>query len=353
MKDIKTVAIIGTGVIGASWTALFLARGLKVLVTDPAPNAEKNLETYLNAQWPTLTQIGLSEGASLKNYAFVDSLDNHFEEIDFIQEVPFPFSNTGVILLTVTKNGPERLEFKRTLFAYLDEKARPETIIASSSSGIPSSEYASACRHHPERVLVGHPFNPPHLIPLVEVVPHRTTDRETVVPRAMEFYRSLGKKPVLIQKEIPGFIANRLQAALSMEAYSLVSRGIISAADLGKILSCLLGVLIAVGLTVCPKDTTVTSSLGLRWALNGPYALNAMAGGGSFQHFLEHLGPAAKSWHDDMHKHTFSMTPEAIQDLSRTVEPMVQATDLNTLQKERDDVLLKLMDMKSKTSLLE
>ncbi|KOC16100.1 3-hydroxyacyl-CoA dehyrogenase [Aspergillus flavus AF70] len=315
MKDIKTVAIIGTGVIGASWTALFLARGLKVLVTDPAPNAEKNLETYLNAQWPTLTQIGLSEGASLKNYAFVDSLDNHFEEIDFIQE-----------------NGPERLEFKRTLFAYLDEKARPEVIIASSSSGIPSSEYASACRHHPERVLVGHPFNPPHLIPLVEVVPHRTTDRETVVPRAMEFYRSLGKKPVLIQKEIPGFIANRLQAALSMEAYSLVSRGIISAADL---------------------DTTVTSSLGLRWALNGPYALNAMAGGGSFQHFLGHLGPAAKSWHDDMHKHTFSMTPEAIQDLSRTVEPMVQATDLNTLQKERDDVLLKLIDMKSKTSLLE
>ncbi|KAB8217080.1 hypothetical protein BDV33DRAFT_193853 [Aspergillus novoparasiticus] len=331
-KDIKTVAIIGTGVIGASWAALFLARGLKVFVTDPAPNAEKNLDTYLHAQWPTLTQIGLSEGASLTNYTFVDSLDNHFDEIDFIQEVPFPFANAAVILLTVIKNGPERLEFKRTLFAYLDEKARPEVIIASSSSGIPSSEYVSACRHHPERVLVGHPFNPPHLIPLVEVVPHTATDRETVVPRAMEFYRSLGKKPVLIQKEIPGFIANRLQAALLMEAYSLVSRGVISAADL---------------------DTTVTSSLGLRWALNGPYALNAMAGGGSFQHMLEHLGPAAKSWHDDMQKHTFSMSPEAIQDLTRTVEPMVQATDLEALQKERDDVLLKLMDMKSKSSLLE
>ncbi|KAB8259393.1 hypothetical protein BDV32DRAFT_159307 [Aspergillus pseudonomiae] len=312
---IKTVATIGTGVIGASWTALFLARGLKVLVTDPAPNAEKNLKTYLKAQWPTLTRIGLSEGASLKNYTFVNSLDNHFDEIDFIQE-----------------NGPERVEFKRTLFAYLDEKARPEVIIASSSSGIPSSEYVSACRHHPERVLVGHPFNPPHLIPLVEVVPHTATDRETVVPRAMDFYKSLGKKPVLIQKEIPGFIVNRLQAAILMEAYSLVSRGIISAADL---------------------DTTMTSSLGLRWALNGPFALNAMAGNGSFQHFLEHLGPAAKSWHDDMHKHTFEMTPQAIQDLSKTVEPMVQATDLDALQKERDDVLLKLMDMKTKSSLLE
>ncbi|KAE8368162.1 hypothetical protein BDV27DRAFT_168516 [Aspergillus caelatus] len=314
-KDIKTVAVIGTGVIGASWTALFLARGLKVLVTDPAPDAEKNLEIYLKAQWPTLTQIGLSEEASIKNYTFVDSLDNYFGEIDFIQE-----------------NGPERLEFKRNLFAYLDEKARPEVIIASSSSGIPSSEYVSVCRHHPERVLVGHPFNPPHLIPLVEVVPHTATDRVTVVPRAMEFYKSLGKKPVLIQKEIPGFIANRLQAALLMEAYSLVSRGVISAADL---------------------DATVTSSLGLRWALNGPFALNAMAGGGSFQHFLEHLGPAAKSWHDDMHKHTLGMTAEDIKELSRTVEPMVQATDLDNLQKERDQVLLKLMDMKSNSPLLE
>ncbi|OGM48977.1 hypothetical protein ABOM_003131 [Aspergillus bombycis] len=331
-KEIKTVAIIGTGVIGASWTALYLARGLKVLVTDPAPNAEKNLETYLNAQWPTLTRIGLSEGASLTNYTFVESLDNHFDEIDFIQEVPFPVQILSAILLTATKNGPERLEFKRTLFAYLDEKARPEIIIASSSSGIPSSEYVSACRHHPERVLVGHPFNPPHLIPLVEVVPHASTDRETVVPRAMEFYKSLGKKPVLIQREIPGFIVNRLQAAVLMEAYSLVSRGIISAADL---------------------DTTMTSSLGLRWALNGPFALNAMAGNGSFQHFLEHLGPAAKSWHDDMHEHTFEMTPQAIQDLSKTVEPTVQATDLDALQKERDDVLLKLMDMKSKSSLLD
>ncbi|KAE8372486.1 hypothetical protein BDV26DRAFT_301853 [Aspergillus bertholletiae] len=332
-NSIKTVAVIGTGVIGASWTALFLARGRKVLVTDPAPNAKKNLETYLNAQWPTLTKMGLSEGASLANYTFVDSLDGHFDKIDYIQEVPFPCIRILLISpLTVAKNGPERIQFKRTLFAQLDEKTRPEVIIASSSSGIPSSEYASACRHYPERVLVGHPFNPPHLIPLVEVVPHPTTDRESVVPRAMDFYKSLGKKPVLIQKEIPGFIANRLQAALMMEAYSLVSRGVISAADL---------------------DTTVTSSLGLRWALNGPFALNTMAGGGDFQHFLEHLGPAAKSWHDDMHKHTFGMTPQAMQDLSKTVEPMVQATDFETLEKERDDALLKLMDIKSKSSLLE
>ncbi|KAE8394134.1 hypothetical protein BDV23DRAFT_179938 [Aspergillus alliaceus] len=314
-SNIRTVAIIGTGVIGASWTALLLARGLKVLVTDPAPDAEKKLDAYLKAQWPTLTQMGLSEGASLANYMFVNSLDNHFHEIDFIQE-----------------NGPERVEFKSSLFAYLDENARPDVIIASSSSGIPSSEYALACRNHPERVLVGHPFNPPHLIPLVEVVPHATTDRESVVPRAMEFYKSLGKNPVLIQKEIPGFIVNRLQAAILMEAYSLVGRGVISAADL---------------------DTAMTSSLGLRWALNGPFALNALAGGGSFLHFMEHLGPAAKSWHDDMQKHTFEMTPQAIEDLNRVVEPTIAATDLDILQKERDDVLLRLMDLKAKSSLLK
>ncbi|KAF7594643.1 hypothetical protein BBP40_008733 [Aspergillus hancockii] len=313
--EIRTVAIIGTGVIGASWTALLLARGLKVLVTDPAPNAEKNLNAYLEAQWPTITQMGLSEGASLSNYTFVSSLDNYFDEIDFIQE-----------------NGPERVEFKRTLFAYLDEKARSDVIVASSSSGIPSSQYASACRNHPERVLVGHPFNPPHLIPLVEVVPHGTTDRESVIPRAMEFYKTLGKKPVLIQQETPGFVANRLQAAVLMEAYSLVSRGVISAADL---------------------DTTMTASLGLRWALNGPFAINAMAGGGSFLHFLEHLGQAAKSWHDDMQKHTFEMTPHAIEDLNKIVETTIQTTDLSALQQERDDVLLRLMDLKATSSFLK
>ncbi|KAB8071574.1 hypothetical protein BDV29DRAFT_159368 [Aspergillus leporis] len=313
--EIKTVAVIGTGVIGASWTALLLARGLRVLVTDPAPDAEKNLGAYLKAQWLTLTEMGLSEGASLSNYNFVDSLDDHFDVIDFIQE-----------------NGPERVEFKRTLFAYLDEKARPDVIIASSSSGIPSSQYASACRNHPERVLVGHPFNPPHLIPLVEVVPHGATDRESVVPRVMEFYKSLGKKPVLIQQETPGFVVNRLQAAVLMEAYSLVRRGVISAADL---------------------DTTMTASLGLRWALNGPFVLNAMAGGGSFLHFLEHLGPAAKSWHDDMQKHAFEMTPKAIEELNRSVETTIPTTDLNALQQERDRVLLRLMDLKEKSTLLK
>ncbi|KAE8155327.1 hypothetical protein BDV25DRAFT_167735 [Aspergillus avenaceus] len=313
-REIKTIAVIGTGVIGASWTALFLARGLKVLVTDPAPNAETNLNTYLEAQWPTMGQTGLSEGASLSNYTFVSSLDGYFNQIDFIQE-----------------NGPERVEFKRTLFAHLDEKLPSDVIIASSSSGIPSSQYASACQKHPERVLVGHPFNPPHLIPLVEVVPHPGTDRETVVPRAIEFYKSIGKKPALIEKETPGFVVNRLQAAVLMEAYSLVSRGVISAADL---------------------DTAMTSSLGLRWALNGPFLLNALAGGGSFQHFIEHLGPALKSWHDDMQKHTFKMSEQDIQDLSKSVEPMFQQADLETIQRERDDALSRIIDMKDRSSSL-
>lgn len=125
------------------------------------------------------------------------------------------------------------MDFKRELFAHLDTKTSPDTIIASSSSGIPSSEFVTQCTHHPERILIGHPFNPPHLIPVVEVVPHAGTDSQNVI-RAIDFYRRVGKHPVHIEQELPGFVANRLQAAVLHEAYSLVSKGVISAADLGE-----------------------------------------------------------------------------------------------------------------------
>lgn len=125
------------------------------------------------------------------------------------------------------------MDFKRELFAKLDAKAPKDTLLLSSSSGVPSSEFVTSCKNNPGRIMIGHPFNPPHLVPLVEVVPHPGTD-EIYTNRAIEFYRSLGKKPVLIKKETPGFIANRLQAALYHEAYSLVARGIVSAKDLGS-----------------------------------------------------------------------------------------------------------------------
>ncbi|BDD57822.1 hypothetical protein MAP00_003152 [Monascus purpureus] len=215
--SIKNVGVIGTGVIGSSWIALFLARGLSVTVTDPAPGAREKLAAYLEKEWPSLIQIGLSQGASLANYKFVDSIDNYLEEFDFVQE-----------------NAPERLDIKRELFAHLDAHTRKDAIIASSSSGIPSSQFVTECKHNPARILIGHPFNPPHLVPLVEVVPHPGT-AELYTKQAVEFYRWLGKSPILVKQETPGFIANRLQAAVMSEAYSLVNRGIVSAEDLGML----------------------------------------------------------------------------------------------------------------------
>lgn len=238
---IRTVGVIGTGVIGASWTGLFLAHGLRVLVSDPAPNAESKLQSYLESIWPTLEDVGLAPNASLSNYQFVGaSMQQHYSELDFVQEV-----RCGLRLRTPTyeepsrtdhawrKNAPERLDLKTKLLGEIDAGTRPEVTIASSSSGIPSSQFIAQCNKAPERVLIGHPFNPPHLMPLVEVVPHPKTAKANI-EAALSFYKSLGRRPVHIRQEVPGFAANRLQAVLCNEAYSLVSRGIMSAKDLGK-----------------------------------------------------------------------------------------------------------------------
>src|SRR5438270_3693606 len=144
-REIRNVAIVGTGVIGASWAALYLARGLDVVATDPAPNAEANLRRYIDAAWPELEALGLSPNASLKHLDFTTDLKSAMAKADFVQE-----------------NGPERPHFKIKLFADLDEATPPDSIIASSSSGLTMSTIQSGCRH-PERCVIGHPFNPPHV----------------------------------------------------------------------------------------------------------------------------------------------------------------------------------------------
>ncbi|KAL1857807.1 hypothetical protein Plec18167_001791 [Paecilomyces lecythidis] len=313
-RSIKTVGVIGTGVIGSSWTLFFLARGLKVIVTDPAPGAKERLSTYLENEWSTMQQAGLHDQASLANYQFVDNIFDQLEQIDLIQET-----------------GPERVDFKRSLFSALDAKAPSDVLLLSSSSGIPSSEFVTECKSHPGRVLIGHPFNPPHLVPLVEVVPHPGTE-EIHIKRAFDFYNSLGKKPILIKRETPGFIANRLQMALCNEAYSLVSRGIVSAADL---------------------DKCITSGPGLRWSVTGPFMTNILAGGGSFRHLLEHIGTAGKVWSEDMRNHAFDLNPETISVLDANVQESIGNIDMVSLQKDRDQILLELMALKSKTSSLK
>src|ERR1700681_4863302 len=212
-KPIRRIAIIGTGVIGASWSALFLAKGLQVVATDPAPNAEAALRKFVETAWPALKRLGLSPGASQSNLTFTADLPRALAGADLVQE-----------------NGPERIEFKQKLYAQLDELLPPDVIIASSSSGLTMSEIQSGCRSHPERCVIGHPFNPPHLIPLVEVVGGEKTSAKAITT-AMEFYRALGKHPIHIKKEVRGHVANRLQAALWREAIHLVAEGVVSVAD--------------------------------------------------------------------------------------------------------------------------
>ena len=229
-KPIRRVAIIGTGVIGASWTALFLANGLEVVATDVAPNAEAALKRFVEAAWPALKRLGLSPGASQSKLTFKADLAAAVKGADLVQE-----------------NGPERIDFKKKLYGQLDELLPPDVIIASSSSGLTMSEIQSGCAAHPERCVIGHPFNPPHLMPLVEIVGGAKTSEETI-QRVTEFYTGLGKRPVRLHKELPGHVANRLQAALSREVYYLVSEGVVSAAD---------------------ADTACSWGPGLRWGIMG------------------------------------------------------------------------------------
>src|SRR5262245_33033831 len=149
-QPIRHIAIIGTGVIGASWTALFLAKGLQVVATDIAPNAEAALRKFVEAAWPALKRLGLSPGASQSNLKFNPVLGEAVTGVDLVQE-----------------NGPERLDFKQKLYGQLDELLPPDVIIASSSSGIKMSDIQPGAALHPERCVIRHPFNPPHLSPLV------------------------------------------------------------------------------------------------------------------------------------------------------------------------------------------
>src|SRR6478736_10051308 len=176
-KPIHRIAIVGTGVIGASWAAQYLGRGFDVVATDPAPNAEANLRKYVDEAWGQLEAIGLSPGASRDRLTFTRDMKQALANADLVQE-----------------NGPERPDFKIKLFAEMDEAAPVDSLIASSSSGITPSVMQSACKH-PERILVGHPFNPPHIIPLVEVVGGAKTSPEAI-EQAMRFYASIGKTPI-------------------------------------------------------------------------------------------------------------------------------------------------------------
>jgi 3-hydroxyacyl-CoA dehydrogenase len=258
----QRIAVIGAGAIGASWAAAFLARGHDVTAYDPSPNGEAFVRRFIDNAWPTLQQLGwVVLDADPKRISFPGNVAATVKGAQFVQE-----------------SGPEREDAKIALFAEIDAALPPEVVIASSSSGLLISRVTAACKH-PERCVIGHPFNPPHLIPLVEVVGGGKTSAQTIA-RAMDFYRALGKHPIHIKKEVRGHVANRLQAALWREAIHLVAEGVVSVAD---------------------ADAAIAYGPGLRWALMGPHLTFHLAGGeGGMPHFMSHIGPAVQSWMDDL-----------------------------------------------------
>jgi 3-hydroxyacyl-CoA dehydrogenase len=307
-KPIRSIAIIGTGVIGASWTSLFLAKGLEVTATDVAPNAEAALRRFVDAAWPALKRLGLAPGASQSNLKFTAALAEAVKGADLVQE-----------------NGPERIDFKKKLYGQLDELLPPDVIIASSSSGLTMSEIQSGAASHPERCVIAHPFNPPHLVPLVEIVGGAKTS-EATIRRADEFYTSIGQRTVRLNKEMPGHVANRLQAALAREVYYLVAEGVVSAADV---------------------DTALSWGPGLRWGIMGNMLLNHLGGGpGGIEHFFQQFSGPMTAWWKTLGSPV--LTPEVQKKLIDSVHAEVGSRTIGDLAAERDEVLLGLLELRAK-----
>ena len=251
MTTQKTATIIGGGVIGGSWAALFLAHGMKVVICDPDPKIEELATPQITAALAELATLGLTPPFGPLALVYDPALSHAVVSADIIQE-----------------NGPEKKDFKQNTWAEVEKHCKPEALMLSSSSGIPASEQSLLMRQ-PDRLVIGHPFTPPHILPLVEVVPGSAKNEDTL-KKVIAFYEGLGKTVVVLHKEITSFVGNRLQSALFREAVYLVREGVV---------------------TVDELDRVVMASLGIRWAVAGPFKSFHLGGGpGGLQHFLDTLG---------------------------------------------------------------
>ena len=254
--EVRTVTCVGAGVIGGGWVAHFLARGYDVVAWDPAPDGEERLRHLIDAAWPALVELGLADGASRDRLVVEPDLAAAVADADVVQE-----------------SAPEQLDLKVKLLADIDAVTPPHVVISSSTSGYGMSEMQVDCVH-PERTVVAHPFNPPYLVPLVEVVGGVKTSPE-VVAWTSDFFRHAGKSVITMEREVPGFVANRLQEALWREALHMVAAG---------------------EATVEQIDLSITDGPGLRWAVQGPCLTFHLAGGqGGMGHMLDHFGPSLLS----------------------------------------------------------
>lgn len=292
---VRTVTCVGAGVIGGGWVAYFLARGYRVVAWDPAEDAETRLRHLVASAWPALTELGLAEGASLDNLTVEHDLEVACSQADFVQE-----------------SAPEDLELKRSLLADIDAATPEGVVISSSTSGYGMSEMQVRCAT-PERTVVGHPFNPPYLIPLVEVVGGEATSSD-VVEWTSAFFKHAGKSVITMDREVPGFIANRLQEALWREALHMVAAG---------------------EATVEQIDLSITDGPGLRWPIHGPMLTFHLAGGqGGMAHMLDHFGPSLLSpWTRLV---AAELTPELRDAVVEGCEREADGRSIDDLVAERD-----------------
>jgi ketoreductase RED1 len=289
------VAVIGAGLIGLSWTALFLANGLRVRVYDPRPELAQAVRSSLAGAAPALEQLGYSTAGFDERLRIEANMETAARDAALVQE-----------------SGPEKIEFKRECFAALEDCVGPTALLLSSTSSLRATEISRGMRY-PERMLVGHPFNPPHIMPLVEVVPGEKSAPQAVA-EAASFYRALGKAPVVLHREIDGFVGNRLQAAVLRESIYLVEQGVVSVEEL---------------------DTLMTNSLGLRWSAVGPFQGMHLGGGpGGITHFLTHLGGVFEKLFQELGE--AHLTPETIAALARQAEEAYGRMPNPQMAAERD-----------------
>ena len=306
--QIRKVAVVGTGLIGASWAAQYLASGLDVVATDPAPNAEASLRKSVDEAWQLLTVVGLTPDANRERLTFTTDMNEAVSRADFVQE-----------------SVPERLMLKARVFAQMDEVARPDTILASSASGVTIDGIQSSCKKHPERCVLGHPFNPPHVIPLVEVVGGAKT-AEAVIERTMAFYASIGKKPIRLCKAIPGYVGNRLQAALYREVLYLIQQGVLSVED---------------------ADVAVSYGPGLRWGVMGPSLQWHLAGGtGGIEHFVRQFMEGFAGLMKKLEMP--DVTPELLQTVIDGVLNEANGRSVEQLAKDENKMVLELLQLRAK-----
>ena len=302
MAKKKIVSIIGTGVIGAGWAARFIASGHHVQAFDPSPRSLKKLKTDVKKALISLSKIGLHKNASIKNLSCHNHLQDALKDTSFVQE-----------------NAPEKENLKTSLLQEIDQLLDKKILIASSSSGLLPTKIQSKCKY-PNRVLIGHPFNPVYLLPLVEIVKGKKTSQQSAL-KLKKIYKDIGMKPLMVRKEIEGYISDRLQEALWRESLHLIKDGIASTEEI---------------------DDAIVYGPGLRWAFMGVCLTFHLAGGEEgMKHMLEQFGPALKlPW-------TKLKAPELNKKLK---DRMISGTkkqagkfSIDDLEKQRDFFLIEIM----------